>query len=110
MVAIIEDNLEGDLKKLSSAADGLRQDVGGRLSPTIRGMVQDLTDLTNVATDNSDALAEIAVKIKDAVKQAIGFNFIAAGVDNLRKSLNFLTGTEGWREFTDFISSSSMFK
>ena len=103
MVAIIEDNLEGDLKKLSSAADGLRQDVGGRLSPTIREGVQDLTDLTNAATDNADAIAEIAVKIKDAVKQAIGFNFIAAGVDNLRKSLNFLTGTEGWREFTDFI-------
>tara|TARA_R100000655_G_scaffold24338_2_gene48921 strand:+ start:771 stop:3347 length:2577 start_codon:yes stop_codon:yes gene_type:complete len=103
MVAIIEDNLEGDLKKLSSAADGLRQDVGGRLSPTIREGVQDLTDLTNAATDNADAIAEIAVKIKDAVKQAIGFNFIAGGVDNLRKSLNFLTGTEGWREFTDFI-------
>ena len=103
MVAIIEDNLEGDLKKLSSAADGLRQEFGGRFSPALREVIQDLTDLTNAATDNADAIAEIGIKIKDAVKQAIGFDFIVAGVNNLRKSLNFLTGTEGWREFTDFI-------
>ena len=103
MVDIIEDNLEGDTKKLTSAMDGLKQEIGEELSPMLRQATQDLTDLTNAATDNSDALAEIGTKIWERIKKVSGWNFLAAGVDNLRISLNFLTGTEGWREFSDFI-------
>ena len=103
MVEIIEDNLEGDTKKLTSAMDGLKQEIGEELSPMLRQATQDLTDLTNAATDNSDALAEIGTKIWERIKKVSGWNFLAAGVDNLRISLNFLTGTEGWREFSDFI-------
>ena len=42
MVEIIEDNLEGDFKKLTSAIDGLKQEVGEELSPTLRENTQNL--------------------------------------------------------------------
>ena len=80
MVDIIEDNLEGDTKKLTSAMDGLKQEIGEELSPMLRQATQDLTDLTNAATDNSDALAEIGTKIWERIKKVSGWNFLAAGV------------------------------
>ena len=103
MVAIIEDNLEGDMKKLTSAIDGLEQEIGEELSPTLRQGTQDLTDLTNAATDNADAWVEIGGKIIKWGKKVSGWNFLVKMVDNLKTSLNFLTGTEGWREFSDLI-------
>jgi TP901 family phage tail tape measure protein len=103
MVDIIEDNLEGDMKKLTSAVDGLQQEFGEKLSPTLRGGVQDLTDLTNAVTDNANAWVEIGGKILKWGKQLSGWNFLSNMVDSLKVSLNFLTGTEGWREFSDLI-------
>jgi TP901 family phage tail tape measure protein len=103
MVLIIEDTLEGDIKKLTSAADGLKTELGEKLSPEIRGITQDITDMTNSATDNADAIAEIGNRLLNWTKKVTGFNFMANQIDRMKWALNKLTGTEGWREFSDFI-------
>tara|TARA_R100001163_G_C5066062_1_gene204289 strand:+ start:10 stop:2511 length:2502 start_codon:yes stop_codon:yes gene_type:complete len=108
MVDIIEDNLEGDFKKLTSAVDGLRQELGEELSPTLRNFLQQLTKLTNSATDNSDAIFEITVKI------ASFFNTVGKGINsfispfkNLKKSIFELTNSDSWRQVTDFLGLST---
>ena len=104
MVAIIEDNLEGDTKKLTSALDGLKQEVGEELSPALRKVVQDLTDLTNEATDNADAITELGSKMLNATKQAIpGWVKLKKQIKGFGDGLNWLTGTKGWRELSDFF-------
>ena len=103
MVDIIEDTLEGDIKKLTSATDGLKTELGEELSPSIRGITQDLTKLTNAATDNADAIAEIGNKIFEAFKSSFGIKVVTKAFDGLKVALNGLTGTEGWREFSDLI-------
>ena len=103
MVGIIEDNLEGDMKKLTSAFDGLQQELGEELSPTLRVATQDLTDLTNEATDNSDAIVEVTNKF---IKLSRWIAKILPGIGTLKTTFNGLLEvfeTDGWREFSDFI-------
>ena len=103
MVDIIEDNLEGDTKKLTSAIDGLKQEVGEGLSPTLRKTTQDLTDLTNTATDNADAITEIITKYKDWWSWGMQ-NVTVIGLLHKRMTqLISVFGMSGWREFSDFI-------
>jgi len=103
MVAIIEDNLEGDTKKLTSALDGLKQEVGEELSPALRKVTQDLTDLTNEATDNADAITELGTKMWDAIGTAPGWVLLKTHIKGFGDGLNWLTGTKGWRELSDFF-------
>ena len=105
MVDIIEDNLEGDFKKLRSAADGLATEVGEDLSPSIRVVTQDLTDLTNAATENADALADAGRNVLYFGK-ALYSSTIGNAINQFGLVLNGLTGTKGWREFSDFIGLS----
>jgi len=103
MVVIIEDNLEGDTKKLTSAIDGLKQEVGEGLSPTLRQTTQDLTDLTNTATDNADAISEIIAKYKDWWSWGMQNITLIGALHKKMTQLINLTGMDGWREFSDFI-------
>ena len=103
MVAIIEDNLEGDTKKLTSAIDGLQQEVGEELSPTLRKATQDLTDLTNTATDNADAISEIIAKYKDWWSWGMQNITVIGSLHKRMTQLIQLTGMSGWREFSDLI-------
>jgi len=105
MVDIIENTLEGDLKKLISAVDGLKTEVGEDLSPSIRVVTQDLTDLTNAATDNADALADAGRNVLYFGK-ALYSSTIGNAITQFGLVLNGLTGTRGWREFSDFIGLS----
>ena len=105
MVDIIEDNLEGDFKKLRSAADGLATEVGEDLSPSIRIATQELTDLTNAATENADALADAGRNVLYFGK-ALYSSTIGNAINQFGLILNGLTGTRGWREFSDFIGLS----
>jgi len=103
MVEIIEDNLEGDTKKLTSAVDGLKQEVGEGLSPALRQTTQDLTDLTNTATDNADAIVEIVEKYKEWWSWGMQ-NVTLSGLLHQRMTqLIGLVGMSGWREFSDFL-------
>jgi len=105
MVDIIEDSLEGDLKKLTSAADGLKTEIGEDLSPALRVVARDLTDLTNAATDNADALADITRNFIFFGK-ALYDATVTNAITQFGLVLNGLTGTRGWREFSDFIGMS----
>ena len=103
MVEIIEDNLEGDFKKLTSAIDGLKQEVGEELSPTLRENTQNLTDLTNAATDNADAISEVITKVTSfGLTLANNLTPILLYKRGLEKIMSVF-GMDGWREFSDFI-------
>jgi TP901 family phage tail tape measure protein len=102
MVKIIEDNLEGDLKKLTSAFDGLKQEVGEGLSPTTRQITQDLTSLINKLTDNADVIVGFFDNIYKGLKR-ITVTPLLKDLTTLKNTLNSLTGTEGWREFLELV-------
>lgn len=51
MATIMEDNLEGDIHKLKSAWEGFRIEIGERLTPAARQVIQWLTDLIGRADE-----------------------------------------------------------
>mgnify|MGYP003625132672 CR=1 FL=1 len=103
MVAIIENTLEGDLKKLTSAYDGLKTELGEELSPTLRGVSTDLTDLANKTTDNADAIVEFSTNIIDlGLTLARNLNPVMWYKRGLEELLGVF-GMEGWREVSDLL-------
>ena len=111
MVDIIEDNLEGDFKKLTSATNDLQTEVGGRLSPNLRVITQDLTTFTTKLIANADAIVELSRKlgnllfvITPAARETKG------AIEVLNKSINLITGNKGWRAFTDMIGLTEVKK
>ena len=102
MVEIIEDNLEGDVRELISAYDGLKQEIGEELAPTTRQFTQDLTKFIQKLTDNADAITGFFDNIYKAIKRVTITPFMKE-VDRFKTLLNNLTGTQGWRELLDFM-------
>ena len=104
MVDIIEDTLEGDLKKLTSATSDLQTEVGGRLSPKLRELTQDFTKFTTKLIENADAVVEVSRKFGNLILNITPLvRETKAGIEVLNKSINLITGNKGWRAFTDMI-------
>ena len=103
MVEIIEDTLEGDTKKLTSAMDGLQQEVGEELSPALREVIQNLTELTNEVTDDADAWVEFFKKLGKSLKESSPLRLLEKQLIKVKETLNTLTGTEGWRDLGEYL-------
>ena len=104
MVDIIEDTLEGDLKKLTSAYDGLKTELGEAVSPQLRESATDLTELTNAATDNATAI----VGIGSAVQQiTMWLGRAISPIDKFTFAMKKLITMPGLTKFTDMIGLST---
>jgi len=68
MADIIGDTLEGDMKRLTSASEGLKIALVDKLGGGIRSVLVRFTGLLNKLTDNSDETAKFVTRTIDLVK------------------------------------------
>lgn len=80
------DNLQGSLIRLQSAADGVKNSFGERLSPYVRGLADWLTEQMPAIEQGLDKLMD----------------WVDAKVDRMRRKFDEITGTREWQE-ADFL-------
>jgi len=68
MADIIGDTLEGEMKRLTSASEGLKIALVDKLGGGMRNVLKSLTDFLNKLTDNSDETARFITRTIDIVK------------------------------------------
>lgn len=68
MADIIGDTLEGELKRLTSASQGLAIELVDKLGGGLRNLIKNLTDLLNKLTENSDRVASLVTNLVTAIK------------------------------------------
>lgn len=80
------DNLQGSLIRLQSAADGVKNSFGERLSPYVRGLADWLTEQMPAIEQGLDKLMD----------------WVDAKVDRMRRKFDEITGTREWQD-ADFL-------
>ena len=68
MADIIGDTLEGEMKRLTSASEGLKIALVDKLGGGMRNVLKRFTDFLNKLTDNSDDVARFITRTIDLVK------------------------------------------
>jgi len=68
MADIIGDTLEGEMKRLTSASEGLKIALVDKLGGGMRNVLKSFTDFLNKLTDNSDDVARFITRTIDLVK------------------------------------------
>lgn len=114
MAAIKLDNLNGDITLMKSAWDALNISLGETLMPTLRGVVQRITEVINTANDfvknNPEAVKTIAkvaaalVGLKaGGLVAKLGFLEVQGGIWSIQKAFELIKG-DGMNNFISGIT------
>ena len=97
MADIIGDTLEGEMKRLTSASEGLKIELVDRLGGGMRNVIKNFTNFLNKLTDNADETAKFITTTIDLIKW---IGLYKLGVFAVTKA------TVAWRAATVLLNGS----